>query len=113
MQLANNEVAIPVRSYQSRNDSEVYFARIETYSFGDLKLLLLAMVVEKSVLRIAARDIRMRLLTISDNFEFFTKTNCREEREKNQKNQDASMKSLMEQMGVFAYAKTLTQCKLI
>ena len=43
------------------------------------------LIVEKPVLRIATRDVRLRLLTISDNFDFFTKCDyCSSSRKKSQ-----------------------------
>ena len=65
------------------------------------------LIVEKPVLRIAARDVRLKLLTISDNFDFFTKSDCCPASRKKSKTQDVGMKSLMERMGSLCVGKDL------
>ena len=43
------------------------------------------LIIEKPVLRIAARDVRLRLLTISEKFDFFIKSDCCSASRKNPK----------------------------
>ena len=49
----------------------------------------------------------MKLLTISDKFEFFTKTDCCSVSRHKSETRDASMKSLMERMGSLYVGKNL------
>lgn len=63
--------------------------------------------VDKPVLRIAARDVRQRLLTMGDRFPFFAKSQCCSGNKRQLKNVDASMKSLMERMGSLSVGRDL------